>query len=286
MNQTILGRNIRYLRKIHGETLKELGDILGYQNNTIAGYESGDRNPDTQTLSKISTHYNIPVDELLYTDLIDDNEVTLIDFNSEEQMSDMMRAMFPLFVPKKGIEDKKFQKALQLSKKIRNGAYNSENGEISESVKNMLFDYYSEVSEECFSAAIPNLISSIFMLWVQIVDPEQYRFLYHKLEAKEVKIKDFANYRSYEDETVKEKRVAFLDEFEETVVELLQEMKQEYKMSDLVDFYLALRYILRFSSNEMSEEMKTTAGYVMMASFLEVNNKYADHFFQVISGDI
>lgn len=60
-----LGENIKKLRKIHGETLHDLAKVVDYGNTTIKNYESGERQPDIQTLRAIATHYGKTVDELL-----------------------------------------------------------------------------------------------------------------------------------------------------------------------------------------------------------------------------
>ena len=63
------GKNLQHVRKIYGETLQDVGTILGYGATTIKNYESGNRQPDPITLQILAKHYGKPVDELLYSDL-------------------------------------------------------------------------------------------------------------------------------------------------------------------------------------------------------------------------
>lgn len=41
MDDNQLGRNIQHLRRIHGETLEELGKVIISAKSTVKGYENG-----------------------------------------------------------------------------------------------------------------------------------------------------------------------------------------------------------------------------------------------------
>lgn len=60
-----IGKNIRRLRLEHGETQKELAEILGYEATTIANYESGYRQPDLGTFIRIALHYNATIEDFI-----------------------------------------------------------------------------------------------------------------------------------------------------------------------------------------------------------------------------
>jgi len=61
--------NIRQIRKEHKLTMKELGEIIGVAESTISMYETGNREPDLNTLSQIADYFNVTVDYLLGRDL-------------------------------------------------------------------------------------------------------------------------------------------------------------------------------------------------------------------------
>ena len=70
MDENILGKNIKYLRTMNGETLEELGNVIRASKKTIQGYESGRRMPDIATIEKIAHYYGKMVDESVsYTHL-------------------------------------------------------------------------------------------------------------------------------------------------------------------------------------------------------------------------
>ena len=62
-----INTNIRWLRKLYGETQEELAQAIYVQKNTISQYESGSREPDREKLQAIADHYMIPVDRLVFS---------------------------------------------------------------------------------------------------------------------------------------------------------------------------------------------------------------------------
>lgn len=66
----MFAKNIKYLRRIHGDTQTSLAKKLGgLTNATISQWESGKAIPRGKRLDEISKLYNVPVDDLLHTDL-------------------------------------------------------------------------------------------------------------------------------------------------------------------------------------------------------------------------
>lgn len=61
----MLGDNIKKLRIEKGLTQEELGKVLNKTKNNISQYETGKREPDNDTLSKLSDLFSVSVDYLL-----------------------------------------------------------------------------------------------------------------------------------------------------------------------------------------------------------------------------
>lgn len=59
------GNTLSDLRNKAHITQKDLANILGVSRGTIGMYEIGQRDPDTETLKKISDYFNVSVDYLL-----------------------------------------------------------------------------------------------------------------------------------------------------------------------------------------------------------------------------
>lgn len=57
--------NIRKLRKEKNLTQKELAKILNVSDRSVGFYETGERDPDTETLNKLANFFNVSIDYLL-----------------------------------------------------------------------------------------------------------------------------------------------------------------------------------------------------------------------------
>ena len=65
MENNIFGKKLKELRMEKGLSQQKLGEILGFCNQTISFWENGSREPDLDTLLKISKFFEVPIEELL-----------------------------------------------------------------------------------------------------------------------------------------------------------------------------------------------------------------------------
>lgn len=65
MKDNVFGKNLRNLRIGEGLSQRILGERLDVCNQTVSFWESGSREPDLDTLVKISELFNVSVDFLL-----------------------------------------------------------------------------------------------------------------------------------------------------------------------------------------------------------------------------
>ena len=101
---------IRAIRKQRGITMKQLGEVVDLAESTISQYETGKREPDNETLLKISEYFGVTVGYLLGAetdisssnnnyDILDDVDVAFYgDFkelneDEKETVRDMVRLM-------------------------------------------------------------------------------------------------------------------------------------------------------------------------------------------------
>ncbi|ARK32182.1 helix-turn-helix domain-containing protein [Halalkalibacter krulwichiae] len=61
----VLGKRIKYLRDRSGLAQKYVAEKIGVKNNTLSGYESGRREPDSETLRKLADFFEVTTDYLL-----------------------------------------------------------------------------------------------------------------------------------------------------------------------------------------------------------------------------
>lgn len=275
MNDNQLGNNIKHLRQLYSETLEELGIVLYCAKSTVKGYENGSRKPDLQTLKAIASHYNIMIDELLYSDLTKLENFNL-DLNSLSEMSNFYNQMFPLYYSANAMKNINFKKGYEMSQKLIKGFAK---GEIlpGNMIVSIFMSYLNAVEDEV-PEAFANLIWSIFIWWTQIFDINQGIALQDKLLSKKLTIKDFTKFRENESLEIKKKREGFIADVEEIMIGVLKELKKEIQWSEVADYYLALRYIIGMVDTGLSNEVNSAIGNHMMLSFAILGNKLAFRF--------
>ncbi len=65
MEGNIFGKRLKELRVNKGISQQKLGEDLGFCNQTISFWENGSREPDLDTLVKISQYFEISIGDLL-----------------------------------------------------------------------------------------------------------------------------------------------------------------------------------------------------------------------------
>ena len=64
MKNNEFGKKLKEFRVAKGLSQQKLGEDLGFCNQTISFWESGSREPDLDTLLKISRYFEVSLDEL------------------------------------------------------------------------------------------------------------------------------------------------------------------------------------------------------------------------------
>lgn len=72
----MFGDNLKYLRKKHKMSSKQVAEILNVSIATISRYEMNTREPDFKKLKEISNIFNVSIDYLLDNDVNNDLEDT------------------------------------------------------------------------------------------------------------------------------------------------------------------------------------------------------------------
>ena len=64
-SKELFGQRIQEIRKLHHETQKELGNIIGTRQNNISDLESGKQTTTAEKIALICKHYHVSADYLL-----------------------------------------------------------------------------------------------------------------------------------------------------------------------------------------------------------------------------
>lgn len=274
--ENLIGKNIQHLRKIHGETLHELGDFVFLGNTTIKNYESGERDPKPQILAAIAKHYGKTVDELINTDLTELNE---IDFSvsGAKKMVAIWKIMIPLSSSERALKNKDFKKGYEKCCSILDSF--SEDRPVMGHVISDCLDLYSKAAEDDdLPEAVANMMWLLFLNWSQIMDQnmvEAFTSIIYPRKNQPSATKIMLNVKSNMSEEVIEKRKEFIDDLDDSIIEIIKTLKAEPEWSDLADYFLGLRYLLGMVDTGLSPEMNETVGMQMLLSQVQMGNDYA-----------
>lgn len=120
--ETNIGKRLRKLRNEKKFTQKDVASFLNISDRTIGYYESGQRNPDPETLQKLADFFDVSVDYLLGRTDIKNPEESTIDDEISKIMKDLGPDITMQFYDLKGMteEEKEDLKIfLQLLKEKR-----------------------------------------------------------------------------------------------------------------------------------------------------------------------
>lgn len=283
MSKDQLAKNVRSLRTAYGETQFELAQSIGIESpNAIANYEKGVRSPKPEIRKKIASHFRVTEDELLHTDLSNLCFSTNA-FNDKENMVEMTLLMFPVLSSEDALKNNSFHKAydahMRAIESMKAGkGYSGADVDI-------CFDLYSDALEK---DDIPE--ASANLLWWLLIYEISLKNQWMLKIAKTLNnscgkssellkayyLRDMSEDAADLDATEIEQ--SEMDDFDEAIKEILKELKQNSRLSNLADYYLALRYSLGCINNELTEDMNRAIGNEMMWAFAELGNVYTKRF--------
>lgn len=277
-----LGKNIKHLREINGETLEELGSKVFLSKTAISGYESGRRKPDFEKLVTIAKHFGKTVDELLHTDLT----VVQASNINDKSVADMVvayRKMFPLFSSDEAMRNNKFRRAYYSCEKILEAFTKGENlsGHI---VSDILDGFLNVIDEAELPEAVANFMWTIFFWWSQINDMQKMLALQNKFLSKRIDMKSYIQecQEIQKMQQVNEKRQSFLQDFKPMITDAIKALKSDIEWADLGDYYLALTFMFDMVDTELSAEFNIEIGNQMLIAYAELGNTYAVQFINTV----
>lgn len=279
IDKSRLGQNIKALRKAYGETQEKLGHYLNIEKNTVSYYENGKREPDKEMLSKIAKHYIVTVEELLFCDFTNLDSIT-IDPNAFLKNLDII---LPIVTTNEAMNNKHFKKAYDYHKKAYSALYNLNMDGL---------DYFDICFDEYLNAyddknirpessanflAIWNLHLMLLKITPLVLETRPAALM--QLAEKDFETMAIINDNDSEFEKDAHELLNLCDAPE--IVEFINKCKtliKHSKLSDIIDYYIALEYLWNIVDNSLGFEFNRSVGTEMLNSFSSLGNKYATRF--------
>ena len=280
-----IAKNIRDIRKAHGETQSDLASAINVSETAVGNYETGARQPDMQTIQAIAEHYGFPVDRLLNEDF------SQMDFKLStltwEKAMDVMAVQFPIICTDKAMQDSNFAEGYRRTQEIWSKVKEGQAG-IMRSFIESAFQKYEDaiIDNNELVEAVANTLWLTFLVYALMPDEHSVKMGEAVLFGKSLK-KDFVKSYVLKDanpiskENAENKR-AYVADSQETVIALIRILKESDEYADLADYYMALRYVIGMVANDYSDDLNKTIGMEMLLSFAELGNKYVINYFKAI----
>lgn len=280
-----IAKNIRDIRKAHGETQNDLASAINVSETTIGNYETGIRQPDMQTIQAIAGHYGFPVDRLINEDF------SQMDFKLStmtwEKAMEVMAIQFPIVSSDKAMKDPNFAEGYKRTQEIWSKVKEGQSG-IMRSFIESAFEKYEDaiMGNNELVEAVANTLWLTFLVYALMPDEHSVKMGEAVLFGKSLK-KDFVkNYVLKDSNPISKENAlnkrAYVEDSQETVVALIRILKESGVYSNLADYYMALRYVIGMVANDYSDDLNKTIGMEMLFSFAELGNKYVINYFRAI----
>jgi len=280
-----VGKNIKGLRIIYGETQEELAASLKVSKQCVCNFECG-RLPRVEYLQAIANHYRIPIEQIIGQRI----EISEYELNNElvidkQYIVDLISASFPLFYSNKAGQETNFCKAFYFSNRIYKSIENEEI--IMYTMINLCWKYYriSWKTKKTIEAAA-NLLSLIFLCFLSNQSEEEIELGKAIMNKKRIDNTVLKKYYLCTSNVKKanEDKEQFIQKHHKEVMELISLLKNTEGWKEVGDFYLALRYIMGLIDNEQDEDTNRLFGYELMGTLIEFDNPYAMDFIAAIYG--
>lgn len=280
-----IAKNIKDIRKAHGETQSDLATAINVSDTTIANYEAGTRLPDMEKIKAIAEHYGFPVDRLINEDF-SSMDFTLSTLTWEKAI-EVMAVQFPIISTEKAMQNPDFAEGYLRTQKIWNKIKEGQSA-IMRNVFEYALQKYEKaiISESCVVESVANVLWITFMIYAMMPDEHSSKMGEAVLFGKSLKHNFVKNYvlkdsNPISEENSKNKRAYILDS-QETIVELIRVLKTSEEYADLADYYTALRYVIGMIANDYSDDLNKTIGMEMLISYAELGNKYVINYLKAI----
>ncbi len=110
-----LGKRLKELRSIYNYSQDYVAEVIGKTRQTYSHYETGRRNPSTETIYMLASLYNVSIDDLLHLSIEFDKN-TFYEAPGPSQESDNLSAFLEFFNEPRN--QKKFQHHTNLEKEL------------------------------------------------------------------------------------------------------------------------------------------------------------------------
>lgn len=281
--------NLKHLRKIFGETQDDLAELIFTGKSTISNYENSTRFPEENVLNKIAKHYQVTLEQLLYSDLTDIPSYLDIITNIDEEAIILFNRIIPLFKLKDSLTSKEYKEAFELHMKLMRGSL-AERETVNIS---FLIDVYVEaIGNYDKPIFLLNYLSLLFTCCIdycsvpdiETIDSEQVKSFFKTKERSKLEVRKQLSYigllghDEFGNEIVRSEST---NEWDEEILLVIEKLKNT-QYSDVAYYYFALRYIYNIANSGHDKAINQLIGIALFTDLIKINNKYAKRYLAIV----
>lgn len=276
--------NLAHLRTAYHQSQSYLAGAIGVASGTIGNYECGKNYPEPKILSKIANYYHVSEEQLVHGDYrnLTFEFLPLDDISASQRM---FLVQFPLACSDKALKDDYFNQAYTAHQELYRLILD-QSSDIPDRIMDDIFQYDNSIYYNSTPEAGINYASFLIFL-AYCMSNEHLIEGIAKYQTKQVSRKEL--FRAYmlrdisheneEDDAIVAEDLAELDK---DIISSLKTAMRSGSCCDLVDFYLASKYLHGISRNGNRQAINSEFGNEMMLALAQVGNKYATRFVRSI----
>lgn len=284
--RTLLGNNIRAIRKAYGVRLEDVAEAINVSRSTIGAYETGEREPPKETLAALAKYYMIPVDLLLQGTLcetkVDEKKICKLITNN-------LIVLFPIFDSEKALDNDHFRRAIKIQKEMYKLA--AEGNKTPFYNIDQCFDEYEKAEEDktIEKTVVANYLALSFAIAMFVVPNSEIVETKPALLGKMALYDQAAETLLYESDPemlnnlIRAAQAIKSPDYLEGVNEWIKLLKRSSEWSDLADYYIALQYLWNIVDNDFTADINRVIGLEFINAFQSIGNKYAKQLKKIIN---
>lgn len=280
-----ISKNIRDIRIAHGETQKELAIAISVSESAIANYETEQREPDMQILKSIAEHYGFPVDRLMNEDF-SQMDLKLSTMTWQKTM-EILAVQFPIICTDRAMQDKSFAEGYRRTQEIWNKVKDGQIYIMDSFIESAFQEYENAyINNNDIVEAIANILWLTFLVYALLPDEHFVKMGEAIMFGKSLNRNFVKNYVLKDSNPISkenfENKRSYIEQSQDTMLDLIRILKESERYSDLADYYMALRYVIGMVANDYSDDLNKTIGMEMLTSFAQLGNKYVIKYFKAV----
>lgn len=287
-----LANNIKSLRLSMGETQEDLAYALDLNSKSaVVNWESGDNVPSSENLHRISNRYGVTIDQLMNDDLT--SEFSFIKYfcnvNSADELIKLFMNLFPVILLESEKSNLKLVEAIECQKNLKICMIRGDNQEEFDFYYDKTSYIYMELIDKEESVSANANLVSMFLLcafynrigkeWDGIQDC--FEFSNKSLRKKELKRFISEIYLSRNLNKLNKERSEY-HLLNETILELIKELKYQKKLIQLSDYFMCLRYFLGLVDNNLNNAINQQIGFAILSDLSLMKNKYVGRIYNYL----